>query len=710
MRVLVRDPQRVTARPWAERVEVMQGDLLLSDNLAAVCAGMDVIYYLVHSMNVGHDFAELDRRAAERLCQAAVAAGVQHVIYMGGLLPRKLSSTAPRGSEHLRSRAEIGRILARNLPTTEFRAGPIIGSGSASFEMTRYIAERLPVLMAPAWVNNRVQPIAIRDVLTYLILALQRDPAGIVEIGSAPLSYKQMLQEYARVRGLRRWIIPLPPLLPAWFGAGWIRLLTPIPNRIAGPLIDGMRQSLVAREFRARKQFPEVVPMAYPKAVKRALRCIEERSVETRWSDAMRNAGHKKATCECRDAEGMVREIRSLFVSAPAENIVRVVSRLGGENGWLAMNWAWKVRGFMDRLLGGPGLRRGRRHTNQLRIGDTLDFWRVDALVQGQILRLSCEAKIPGHGWLQWELNAEGTGTRLTQTLAFAPHGLRGLFHWYGLQPLRRWVSRRLIGAIGRHALQENTDMAASSHLQEVRQEGGQESGHVLKAAPTVPGGILADMRAFFWHRPAIPTLIKFASPEEREDMSHRVMQRIGVDLTRYSVQNVHRIGIEVPARYVFEELLKWDRNSSCWPNHLATVNRVDGQLSNVMIHPFGRRGSQLSSLFNLNVLRIHTVPSDADPDNARYMLFSCDGGYPVGVFVFYVRSSIAELAEQERSQIFVGVSFDFYGKEKWPLFHPVNRVWESIHNRAMGNILNRFKQVCEWQFERRQAGLLQHH
>ncbi len=460
VRVLVRDPDRLARRPWVRRVQLVQGDLLKPETLEGVFDNIDASYYLLHSMYGGTDFAKRDRQAAINFCQAA--SGVSHVIYLGGLQPqRKIPS------RHLRSRAEIGRILSQHLPTTELRAGPIIGSGSASFEMVRYLTERLPMMVAPHWVNNEVQPIAIRDVLAYLIAALERGPSQIVEIGGDRMTYRQMMQQYAGLRGLRRLIITVPPVLPAWIGARFIGLVTPIPSRLAVPLVEGMTQSLVVNEDRARILFADVKPIRYVKAVKLALCRIQEQAVETRWSGTATD----EPTYEHHDLRGLIREVRSLHIEASPDAVFRVFSSLGGERGWLTWNWAWRIRGFLDRLLGGPGLQRGRRDPHDLHAGEVVDFWRVEQVKPPRLLRLRGEMKVPGLAWLQWEANTERGGTRLTQTAGFAPHGLLGALYWYMLYPFHRLIFTDMIEAIGRLAVRSQV----TSHKLSPHQTGGAE-------------------------------------------------------------------------------------------------------------------------------------------------------------------------------------------------------------------------------------------
>jgi uncharacterized protein YbjT (DUF2867 family) len=423
-------------------VELVQGDLLKPETLEGAFDDIDAAYYLVHSMYEGAGFAKRDRQATINFCQAAY--GVSHVIYLGGLQPEQKIL-----SRHLHSRAEIGRILSLHLPTTELRAGPIIGSGSASFEMVRYLTERLPVMIAPYWVKNEIQPIAIRDVLAYLIAALERGPSEIVEIGGDRLTYRQMMLQYASARGLRRLIVAVPPVLPAWIGARFIGLTTPIPSRLAIPLVEGMTQPLVVGNDRARTLFAGVKPIRYEKAVKLALRRIREQAVETRWSDTTTD----EPTYEHQDLRGLIREVRSLHIETSPAAVFRAFSSLGGERGWLTWNWAWRVRGFLDRLMGGPGLQRGRRDPYDLHAGEVVDFWRVERIKPPQLLLLRGEMKVPGLAWLQWEANTERSGTRLTQTAGFVPRGLFGALYWYMLYPFHRLIFTDMIEAIGRLAV-----------------------------------------------------------------------------------------------------------------------------------------------------------------------------------------------------------------------------------------------------------------
>jgi uncharacterized protein YbjT (DUF2867 family) len=438
VRVLVRDASRIAGRPWLPEVEVAVGDVLDRDSLVEALKEVDQAFYLIHSMmTVG--FESLDRTGAENFASAAPST-LRKVIYLGGLLP-----VGEQRSKHLRSRAEVGATLAKRVPVLELRAGPIIGSGSASFEMVRYLTERLPAMVAPKWIDNEVQPVAIGDVLRYLLAAVEKDETGVVEIGADRLTFRQMMQGYAEVRGLRRFIVPVPVLAPRVAGL-WVGLVTPIPNRLAVPLIEGIVEPVLADTARARSLMPEVVPMSYREAVTRALERADD--AETRWSGAM----HAPNGVELSDREGAMREVRTVEVDAPAARVFASFTSLGGAKGWMTWNAAWWMRGAIDRLVGGPGLRRGRRHPQQLLAGEALDFWRVDAIEPDRLLRLRAEMKVPGAASLQWEVSTQGTRSTLVQTAMFVPRGLAGVLYWYLLYPLHGLIFSDLAKAIARDA------------------------------------------------------------------------------------------------------------------------------------------------------------------------------------------------------------------------------------------------------------------
>jgi uncharacterized protein YbjT (DUF2867 family) len=436
VRVMVRDPARVAGKEWTDRVEVFRGDVENPETLAPILEGIDVAYYLIHLMDSGHGFVHRDRQAAENF----VAAGgqLERVIYLGGLLP-----DANDVSDHLSSRAEVGQILRDGLPTVEFRAGPVIGSGSASFEMVRYLTERLPAMVAPKWILNDVQPIAVRDILRYLVAALDRGNPGVYNVGTDPMSFKDMMQVFAEVRGLKRLIVPVPVLAPK-LAALWVGLVTPIPNRLAVPLIEGVVHPVVADSSKTVVDFPEIRPLPYREAVSRALQRTEANAVSTRWSGALGNA----PAFELSQSQGLIREVRSRLTTADPETTFRTFASLGGARGWLFWNWAWGFRGLLDRLVGGPGLRRGRRHPTDLEPGDALDFWRVEEVDAPRLLRLRAEMKVPGRAWLQFEAIPEAGATRLVQTALFEPIGLGGQLYWNLLYPIHRIMFSGMVNRI----------------------------------------------------------------------------------------------------------------------------------------------------------------------------------------------------------------------------------------------------------------------
>jgi uncharacterized protein YbjT (DUF2867 family) len=461
VRCLVRDPARLQGRPWAERVEIVRGDALRPESLGPAMAGVDVAYYLVHSMRETAAFRDRDLQAARDFGTSARAAGVRRIVYLGGLG----DPDAPL-SHHLRSRQETGEALrASGVPVTEFRAAVIVGSGSISFEMIRHLTERLPIMVCPRWVFTRIQPIAIRDVLAYLVasLAAPESAGRIVEIGGADvLTYGEMLLQYARVRGLKRAILPVPVLTPR-LSAYWVHWVTPIPASIAHPLIQGLRNEVLVRDNLAHRLFPAVQPLGYAAAVRHALEKLEAGQVETSWSDALQTGeGAPQLLVVAQD--GMVMERRRLLVEASPAALYGVFAGLGGRRGWLFGDSAWRLRGTLDRLVGGVGLRRGRRHPAELRVGDVLDFWRVEAVEPGRLLRLRAEMKVPGQAWLQFEVTPTSDGrTLLEQTAFFAPKGLFGLAYWYLLYPIHALIFSGLVRQIGRHATCAGGDLGSGS-------------------------------------------------------------------------------------------------------------------------------------------------------------------------------------------------------------------------------------------------------
>jgi uncharacterized protein YbjT (DUF2867 family) len=445
VRCLARNPQRLADRDWVG-VEIIQGDVSDAESLAPALAGVAQAYYLVHAMADGRsDFRGRDRLQAQTFAQACAAAGVRRIIYLGAL-----GDAAQHRSEHLISRQEVGAALASaGVPVLEFRAAVIVGSGSASFEMIRHLTERLPIMITPRWVNTRCQPIGVRDVLAYLLEALDHpEVQGIFEIGGQDvLDYRHMMLEYARARGLHRLILPMKVPLPI-LSVFWVDLMTPIPMAMAVPLVEGLSTEVVVRDPRAREVF-RVEPMPYREALLLALQRLDEDAVETTWASSM--AGEPEGRT-LGDHEGMLMERHSRHVKAPPQVVFQAFCALGGENGWPAGNWLWQIRGFLDRALGGVGMRRGRRHPRDLRVGDPVDFWRVEALEPDRLLRLRSEMKLDGDAWLQFTVRPEGSGARLDQTAFFEPLGLLGLLYWYGSLPVHLLVFPLMIRTLKRRA------------------------------------------------------------------------------------------------------------------------------------------------------------------------------------------------------------------------------------------------------------------
>ncbi len=452
VRCLVRDSARLQGRPWQDAVEIVAGDVLQPESLALAMQGVSAAYYLVHSLAGGSDFHQRDLAAAHNFGEAARAANVERIIFLGGL-----AEAATGLSEHLRSRQQTGDALrAAGVPVTEFRAGVIVGSGSLSFEMIRYLTERVPVMICPRWVFTRTQPIGIREVLEYLAtaLAVPESIGRLVEIGgSEVVTYGEMMMVYAEVRGLKRWMISVPVLTPR-LSSYWVNLVTPIPAVIARPLIDGLRNESIVHDPSAQQLFPKIQPAGYRIAVERALARLEASNIETTWSDALSTSQGDVPPVTLTTNEGMIVEHRQRVVPASMADLYKTFMGLGGKRGWFYMNWAWEIRGFMDRMLGGVGLRRGRRDPDELRVGDALDFWRVEAIEPGRLLRLRAEMKVPGKAWLQLKVTPhEAEKALLSQTAFFAPKGLFGWLYWYALYPLHGLIFSGLIDQIAQRAL-----------------------------------------------------------------------------------------------------------------------------------------------------------------------------------------------------------------------------------------------------------------
>jgi len=447
VRCLVRDPIRLQGRPWHDRVEIVAGDVLQPETLIPALVGTEAAYYLIHSLAGGADFHERDVTAATNFSAAAKKAGIHRIVYLGGL-----AEASPELSEHLRSRQQTGDALrSGGVLVIELRAGVIVGSGSLSFEMIRYLTERVPVMICPRWVYTRTQPIGIREVLEYLAAALDlpSDDGRIIEIGGADVvTYGEMMLLYAEVRGLKRWMIQVPVLTPR-LSSYWVNLVTPIPAAIARPLIEGLRNENVVHDDSARTLFPHIRPVGYRVAVERALARLHVGNLESVWSDALSTSQGDVKPVTLTVHEGMVLERRQRVVKSAPAALFTVFTGIGGKRGWFAFNWAWEIRGLMDKLIGGVGLRRGRRDPDTLRVGDALDFWRVEEVEEGHLLRLRAEMKVPGRAWLQFQATPREDGqTLLSQTAFFAPKGLFGWLYWYALYPFHGFIFSGLIDQI----------------------------------------------------------------------------------------------------------------------------------------------------------------------------------------------------------------------------------------------------------------------
>ena len=434
VRCLSRHPEALSQRV-APTTEVVKGDVLDAGSLAPSIVGVHTAYYLVHSMASENSFEEEDRRAAHAFAVAAHDAGVQRIIYLGGL------GSGSDLSAHLKSRQEVGRILRESgVPTIEFRAAIVIGSGSASFEMIRALVEKLPVMITPRWVNTSSQPIAIEDVIAYLMQALDIQIGGskVFEIGGADQgSYLDLMKEYAHQRGLRRWMIPVPVLSPR-LSSLWLGLVTPVYARVGRELVDSLRNETIVRDRSANDLF-SIRPLGFCEALKRALANEDQNFAETRWSDAFSSLGITPRWGGTKFGRRIV-DSRSERVPYSPAMAFRPIERLGGDTGWYYGNWLWRIRGLLDLMLGGAGMRRGRRDPDRLWAGDTVDFWRVEEIQRNHLLRLTAEMRLPGRAWLQFEVEPDGSGSVIRQTAVFDPIGVLGQLYWYLLYPVHQFV------------------------------------------------------------------------------------------------------------------------------------------------------------------------------------------------------------------------------------------------------------------------------
>lgn len=451
LRCLARDPERLRGRAWLDRVELAEGDALDTASLEAAMQGISTAYYLIHGLKGGKVDAARDLQAARNFARAAEATGVERIIYLGELV-----DPAAQLSPYLRSRRETGYALRQGrVPVTEFRAGMIIGSGSVLFEMLRYLAELQPVFICPAWFFSLAQPIGIRDVLNYLTAALDAPASAgkLVEIGGAErLTYADMLLAYSRLRGFKRLLIPTPVYAPR-LSAYWVHMVTPVHWSAVLPLIEGLRAEALVQDETARSLFPQVQPLGFDDSVRLALETVERGEVETSWSDALVTTAGDLKPYEFKLESGMMMEQRRLLLDLEPDPVYRAFTGIGGARGWMYMDWAWEIRGWLDKLVGGVGLRRGRRDPDDLRPGEALDFWRVESLTPGRCMRLRAEMKVPGGAWLEFQaIPQEGGKTLLMQDAYFAPRGLFGYLYWYAMWPFHRFIFDGMIRALAERA------------------------------------------------------------------------------------------------------------------------------------------------------------------------------------------------------------------------------------------------------------------
>jgi uncharacterized protein YbjT (DUF2867 family) len=474
VRCAARTPANLRDHPWAADAEAVRCDVLDPAQVGAAMRGIDVAYYLVHALGTGRDFEETDRRAARIFAEQAAAAGVRRIVYLGGLTPAGVPEAEL--SPHLRSRAEVGRILLEApVPAAVLRAAVIIGSGSASFEMLRYLTERLPVMVTPSWVRTRIQPIAVRDVLRYLVGAatLPEEVNRAFDIGGPDVvTYLDMMRRYAATARLpRRLIVPVPVLTPR-LSSHWVGLVTPVPRSIAKPLTESLRHEVICAEHDIAGYVPDPPgrPISVDRALALALQRVKEAKVTTRWSSASVPGAPSDPLPTDPDWAGgsLYTDHRSMDVSASPEALWRVIEGVGGDNGWYSFPLAWAVRGWLDRLAGGVGLRRGRRDAQRLRTGDPLDFWRVEAIEPGRLLRLRAEMRLPGLAWLEMYAgpadgdSGDGGSSRYRQRALFHPHGLLGHAYWWSVSPFHAIVFGGMARNIAKAAERGHGGPAAS--------------------------------------------------------------------------------------------------------------------------------------------------------------------------------------------------------------------------------------------------------
>ncbi len=457
IRCMARRPENIAARV-GEGTEIVQGDVLDAGSLASVLADVDTAYYLIHSMGAPGSFEEQDRDAAKNFAQAAHNAGVKRIIYLGGL-----GDDGEDLSAHLKSRHEVGELLRESgCQVIEFRASIVIGSGSLSFELVRALVQRLPVMICPKWVSVQAQPIAIEDLLEYLVEGL--DWAGndirIFEIGGPDqVSYGEIMREYAKQRGLRRWFISVPVLTPR-LSSLWLGLVTPVYARVGRKLIDSLRNPTVVKDPSSSHEFT-VQPRKLSEAIKRAFQNEDSDFADTRWSDALSSSRGVMKWGGTRFGNRIV-DSRSVTVSATPENAFSPIRRIGGKQGWYYANFLWTIRGWIDLICGGVGRRRARRDPENLQVGEVLDWWRVEDYQPDRRLRLAAEMKVPGRAWLEFDVEPCQEGSTIRQTAIFDPVGVFGLAYWYGIYPLHALIFRGMLARIAEAAEETTTSISSS--------------------------------------------------------------------------------------------------------------------------------------------------------------------------------------------------------------------------------------------------------
>ena len=460
IRCMARNPEILIPRAGPS-TQVVKGNVLDINSLKVALKGVSVAYYLVHSMGSEGSFEENDRKAAHNFGKIAKAAGVERIIYLGGL-----GNEEEDLSPHLSSRQEVGKILRQySVPLLEFRASVVIGSGSLSFQLIRSLVERLPIMITPKWVQVSAQPIAIEDLIEYLEAALFVLDSGcrVYEIGGADqVSYADIMRIYGSCRNISVRMIPVPVLSP-YISSLWLGLITPLYARIGRKLIESIVHPTVVRDESALKVF-KIQPMGVHDAIRRAIDNEDKEFAETRWSDSLSSSGKIFSWFGVSFGSRLV-DSRTIKVNMPPKFIFKPIQRIGGNTGWYAWNWLWQLRGFLDLLVGGVGMRRGRAHFETLRVGDTIDFWRVEEHDPNHFLRLAAEMKLPGRAWLEFEVTGDDFSSTIRQTAIFDPVGLLGLIYWYALYPLHQLVFAGMLRGIADKALSSNTNLQKMSPL-----------------------------------------------------------------------------------------------------------------------------------------------------------------------------------------------------------------------------------------------------